>query len=356
MKPLLLALSVFACARGAQASTALEPSELIVEVIPIKYARAADVSTALLKMSTNGVVATPAAATRNANPSLAIPGSPMVLADAPQNTGMSSIIADERTNTLLIHATRENMRRFKEAISQLDIAAVQVLIEAAIIEVEDHDTNIPALVLGEGKTPEPGNAAAAEPHGFGYLAKPDKDFDSLLSTLAGDSRFKILQRPRIQTSDGVRASMFVGQMQPSSTHSSSQTGATGSDSSSRPSPIGVTFEVTPVINKDGYVIMDIHQKIDRLTGTVTIANVGEVPVTSTTEAQTKVTVRDRETVLLGGLREAPLSATNSGTSLPEQIPLLDAPASRSSPHAASKEILVLIRPTVLPKREAALER
>jgi general secretion pathway protein D len=379
MKPSLLALLAFACAWETQTARALEPPELILEVIPIKYARAADLATALLKMTTNGVAATPAAATGSASLPPAIPGRPMVLANALQQTGMPSIVADERTNSLLIHATREDLRRLKEAISQLDVASIQISIEVAIMEVEEGISNVPAIGLAQGKTPGPGNsgfesgslnrsnalslttfvpladanAAGTEPHGFGYLAKPARDFDSLVSALAGDSRFKILQRPRIQTSDGVAASMFVGQAKPTNDDSSS---SATSPSTIQQQLIGVTFEVTPVINPDGCVVMDIHQKIDRLDGTVMIENVGEVPVTSSTEAQAKVVVRNRETVLLGGFGEAPKPNALTGPARAKDLPLPGAPVSGSSASAARKEIIVLVRPTILPKSEAATER
>jgi len=252
--------------------------------------------------------------------------------------------------------------------------AAQVLIEAVIIQVPAAGSNTLGMSYLRGETPGPAdcsfgagalsrsnmlsltrlvssvetNAAASQPRGFEYLAESGTDLDVMVPALASDSRVLILQRPRIQTSDGVPASMFVGETRPYPTHNSSGTGASSSDSSPQQVLIGVTFEVTPFVKPDGSVMMDIHQKIDQLAGTTNIANVGEVPITSTTEARAKVEVRDRETILLGGLMETGKPRTPSGVPLLKDIPLLGALFRSSSARTAPNEIIVLIRPTILP--------
>ena len=192
------------------------------------------------------------------------------------------------------------------------------------------------------------NAAASQPSGFEYLAEPGTELDVMLPALASDSRVKILQRPRIKTSDGVPASMFVGEARPYPTGTGTGAGASTGASSSQQVLIGVTFEVTPAVKSDGTVEMDIHQKIDRFEGNVTIQNVGDVPVTSSIEAQAKVVVRDRETILLGGLIETGKPRTPSGVPLLKDIPLLGTLFRSSSASTAPNEIIVLIRPTILP--------
>jgi len=101
-----------------------------------------------------------------------------------------------------------------------------------------------------------------------------------VTALATNSRARILQRPRIQTSHAVPASIFVGESRPYPTGSYYGGGAFGGYSSIEQLQIGVTLEVTPLINPDGLVVMDIHQKIDSFTGNVTIQNIGDVLITS----------------------------------------------------------------------------
>jgi general secretion pathway protein D len=394
MKLILLAFLVTIGWVGAQTSDAPGPSEFISEVIPIKYARAADVAAVLLRMTTNSVGASAAASSPSAVSSSNSPTTPAggpnagndfsqrlqnVIRRAStsgeiQTSGQLPVIADERTNSLLIYATRQDMQRMKEAISRLDVALAQVLIEAVIFQIPARGSNTLGTSYPGAAKREPENysfgtgalsssnmlsttrfdtagatdTATSQPSGFAYLAKPGSDLDAMMSALAGDSRVRILQRPRIQTSDGESATIFVGETRP-------RGGSLGGAYSSIPSIEIVKtwgmFEVTPFIKPDGLVMMDIHQKIDRLVGTTNIANVGQVPVTSTTETRTKVTVRDHETILLGGLIETAKPHSPSGVPLLKGIPLLGPLFRSSSTRTERNEILVLIRPTVLPSSE-----
>jgi general secretion pathway protein D len=167
-----------------------------------------------------------------------------------------------------------------------------------------------------------------------------------------DNNSKILQRPRIQTSHNEPATIFIGQSRPYPT-GSSYGGAYGSYSTIQQLQIGVTLEVTPLINVDGLVVMDIHQKIDSFEGNVSITGVGDVPITSSKEAQAKVSVRDRETIILGGLIETDKTKDKSGIPLLMDIPLFGHLFRTTSQTEARNELIVLIRPTVLPTPEIA---
>jgi general secretion pathway protein D len=163
----------------------------------------------------------------------------------------------------------------------------------------------------------------------------------------------VLQRPRIQTSHNEPASIFVGQSRPYPTSSYYGGGAYGGYSSIQQLQIGVTLEVTPLINPDGLVVMDIHTKIDSFDGNVTIQNVGDVPVTSDKEAQAKVSVRDHDTIILGGLIETDQNKNNSGVPFLKDIPLVGYLFRSSHADETRSELIVLIRPTVLQSPEIA---
>ena len=130
-------------------------------------------------------------------------------------------------------------------------------------------------------------------------------------------------------------------------------GAYGGYSSIQQLQIGVTLEVTPLINPDGLVVMDIHTKIDGLDGSVTIENVGDVPITSSKEAAAKVSVRDHDTIILGGLIYTEKDKSASGVPVLMDIPLLGYLFRSSTASDTRNELIVLIRPTVLPTPEIA---
>jgi general secretion pathway protein D len=111
--------------------------------------------------------------------------------------------------------------------------------------------------------------------------------------------------------------------------------------------------VTPLINPDGLVVMDIQTEIDSFKGNVTIQGVGDVPVTSSKNANAKVAVRDRDTIMLGGLIETDKNSNNSGVPFLKDIPLLGYLFRSSEKDETRSELIVLLRPTVLPTPEVA---
>jgi general secretion pathway protein D len=295
-----------------------------------------------------------------------------------QVLGQTKIIADERTNSLLIYASKEDMKVIKDIVAKLDVVLAQVLIEAVIISVtltDSRDLGFSYLfhpqhagnLTGVGAINNKNflqandfsgingvtNTSGRIPQGFSYLMQFGQDLDVSLTAAMADSRAKILQRPRIQTSHNEPASLFVGESRPYPTSSYYGGGAYGGYSSIQQLQIGVTLEVTPLINPDGLVVMEIHQKIDSFEGNVTIQNVGDVPVTSSKEANAKVSVRDHDTIILGGLIETDKNKASSGVPYLMDIPLLGYLFRGSHTDAARKELIVLIRPTVLPTPEIA---
>ncbi len=394
------------------------PSEFVSDVIPIKYAQAADIASALNSLGSGGGATTVGGSTSGGARSTrgggfnrsgtmggypgqqTMPGmmSPMALPGATPTAapgssfsqrlrniiqrasssgeieilGQTKIIADERTNSLLVYATKEDMKTIKDVVAKLDVVLPQVLIEAAIISVtlnNNHDLGFSYLqhpqnsgrwtgvgAINNNNFLQPGNFSGTTsnlPGGFSYLMSFGGDLDAAITAAASDSNAKILQRPRIQTSHNEPAELFVGESRPYPTSSYYGGGAYGGYSSIQQLQIGVTLEVTPLINPDGLVVLDIHTKIDTFEGNVTIQNVGEVPVTSSKEASAKVSVRDHDTIILGGLIETDKNSNASGVPLLMDIPLLGYLFRSSHADGARKELIVLIRPTVLPTPEIA---
>jgi general secretion pathway protein D len=410
-------------------------SEFISEVIPIKYALSSDIASALNSLSTGGGgttlgggggaggVRTGAGTSRGAGgfnrpgglgttgyPGSTMPGSPFGAqatttpgqpgaggstftqrlqniinrASTPgggdiQVIGVTKIISDERTNSLLVFATREDMKTIKDIILKLDVVLAQVLIEAVILQVSLNNSRDLGISYVEQKphgvgdyfsgigvinnknilqgNPFFGNVATngtgSLPGGFTYLATLGNDLNIWLTAVASGSKAKILQRPRIQTSHAVPATLFVGEQRPYPVSSYYGGGAFGGYASIQQLQIGVTLEVTPLINPDGLVVMDIHQKIDSFEGNVTIQNVGDVPVTSSKDATAKVAVRDRDTIMLGGLIETDKNDNNSGVPILKDLPVLGGLFRASSKSETRNELMVLLRPTVLPTPEIA---
>ncbi len=289
--------------------------------------------------------------------------------------GQTKIIADERTNSLLIFASKEDLQSIHDIIDKLDVVLAQVLIEAIIMEVSLGDDlrygvsylqrpqqtgqftgaggiqNDPAFVNPNQLGNSSSNALTALASGFSYFGKYNNDFDFALQASASDSRVNVLSRPRIQTSHAVPARLFIGETRPyiTGTYFGFSNEARSQYSQLR---IGISLDVLPLINPDGLVVMDIQQSIESVGQTVKIDN-NDVPTTIERQAQAKVAVRDRETIMLGGFITNNKTKNKSGVPILKDIPFLGKLFSSTSDSNNRGELIVLIRPTVLPTPQDA---
>jgi type II secretory pathway component GspD/PulD (secretin) len=236
----------------------------------------------------------------------------------------------------------------------------KVLIESAILEVttsgrkaahpppgQPHETSESKSGLGLLAAAQPmsvssarsKNAAGGQPGRFGYAAKTSHDFEVLLAELGRDPRVKILQRPRIQTADGIPATLFVGEMRPLP-RPGEGSGAGSAGPAMAQVPIGVTLEICPRTEADRLLTMDLRLRIDRVEGD------GRVPVTSSREARSTIKVGDGETALLAGLAGWEKKGRPSGLRFPKELPGAGNADFRSAARLPS-ELMILVRPRLL---------
>ncbi len=306
--------------------------------------------------------------------------------DQIQLFGQTKIIPDDSSSSLLIFATRQDMAMIKDIISKLDVPLAQVLVEAAIIDVTLGHTfsmgvsaaqnpksftggsNVLDTVAGAGGFNNGqsfldftqasltngvfGNNLGS---GLSYFGNIGPYFDVAVSAAASDNRATVIQRPRIQTSQAKPAQFFVGETVPYVTSTVNYGGAYGNSSSYSQLSVGVELDVTPYINPDGLVVMDIQQEIDDLDGFTTITGVGQVPNTTKRTLNSEIAVRDRDTVMMGGFIRSDKSTSRSGVPFLQDIPLLGNLFTSRNDSKDRQELIVLMRPTVLKTPELAAE-
>jgi general secretion pathway protein D len=299
--------------------------------------------------------------------------------DQIQIFGQTKIIADQRSNSLLIFATRADMERIKNIVDKLDVLLSQVLIESVIMEVSlGHSWNLGVSAIQNQ------NAISGSPNfkgtggynngqqffsfvtnsliangtnsalasGFSYFGQiGNSDYDVAIQAAASDSSINIIQKPRIQTFQAQPASFFVGSTVPY-VNSTYNGGTTGIGSSYSQLSVGVSLNVTPFINPDGLVVMQIQEEIDDISGYTTIDG-NPVPDTATKTLSSNVAVKDRDSIILGGAIYSEKDFNKSGVPILQDIPLLGALFSSRSSNKSRQELLVLIRPTVLRTPELA---
>ena len=292
--------------------------------------------------------------------------------------GQTKIIPDERTNSLLVFADKQDMDRIKEVIAKLDVVLAQVLIDAIIMEVSLDNSRDLGVSYNQVTPSSPGNyfkgigainngtflnganfvnsggtnGLGGLPSGLSYAASFGQDFDATVTAIANDSRINVLSRPRIQTSHAVKAELQIGDTVPYVT--GTYFGGINGQASSQYQQtfVGIDLQVTPLINADGMVVMDINLNVQQLGTPVTIDG-NPVPTTTQRAATATVSVKDRETIILGGFISSTVSKTHGGVPLLMDIPGLGYLFRSSSDSKQRVELIVLLRPTYLPTPESA---
>jgi len=301
--------------------------------------------------------------------------------DQIQLFGQTKIIPNESSSSLLIYATRQDLEVIKGIIAKLDVPLAQVLVEAVIIDYSLGPNTFnfgvsaaqnPTTLTGASQVAGGGNNGASFYNfasntlgtntasnfanglggGLSYFGNIGQSWDVAMTAVAADSHASVIQRPRIQTSQAKPAQFFVGDTVPYVTGDTYGSVYGGGVSYSQLS-VGVELDVTPFINPDGLVVMDIQQEIDDLNGYTTIANVGNVPNTIKRTLNAEIAVKDRDTVMLGGFIKSDKSTSRSGVPFLMNIPLLGNLFASRSDSKQREELIVMMRPTVLKTPELA---
>jgi general secretion pathway protein D len=243
--------------------------------------------------------------------------------------GEVRITADPSTNALIINASPQDYETLKQVIVQLDVRRRQVYVEAIVMEVRLETQRALGIemqgAVGTGNGVVLGRvnfsnlnavgdplalssisgliAAAASnqtirlPNGTVVPAQ-----QLLITASEGNSDVNILSAPNIVTTDNQEAEIVVGQNVPFiASTSTSETNLGNTFNTIERRDVGITLRLTPQISDGGMVRLDIFEEVSALVPNALI-NADELgPVTTIRSATTSVVVRDRQTVVIGGL-------------------------------------------------------
>jgi len=280
--------------------------------------------------------------------------SPTTASAASDLAGQVYVVADADTNSLLVTAATKNFDKIKEILADLDRPVPQVLIKVLIAEVT-HDNSLDLgaefSILNMNAAGTKGEkygtdfSVAAQTGGLTVKLLHD-DYSATLRALATTGKLDVLSRPYILTSDNQEAWIQVGQYVPFVAYTQlTDTGIT--NNSYQWQDIGIILTVMPHINPEGLVIMDVYQEISDLTETT-------VPLSGTTTAralakraaQSRVAVRDSQTIVIGGLMADRSTDTVRKVPLLGDIPGLGALFRRTTTTKTKTELLIFLTPHV----------
>ncbi|MDL1967205.1 MAG: type II secretion system secretin GspD [Deltaproteobacteria bacterium] len=264
------------------------------------------------------------------------------------------ITADKATNSLIIMADKDDYQVLEETIIKLDIPRAMVYIESLIIEVnvnKDFDLGAEWVAMGKtdisskegawgggfggsndygstsGMTPTDGSLGTfpaglslgifSELLDIGGIKFPG--ISALIQAYKKDKDVHILSTPQILTADNEEAVITVGKNIPYLTKSGT-TSTTETYNSYEYKDVGITLKITPQISKDRMVNLRIFQEITKLDE---LSKTGATnPTTLKRTIETTVIVKNKNTIVIGGLIDDSFSNTEYMIPCLGDIPLV----------------------------------
>jgi general secretion pathway protein D len=160
----------------------------------------------------------------------------------------------------------------------------------------------------------------------------------------------ILSTPKILTLDNHEAVINISQEVPY-LESTQQTNTGGILTSYAYKDVGVILTVTPRINKSETVSLEVNQQINNLIE-FTLFN---APVISKREASASVTVKDGQTMIIGGIIEDKKTETINKVPILSSFPLIGKLFQRKEITSGKTELMVFITPRIIRNPEDANE-
>ncbi|MBU2063942.1 MAG: hypothetical protein KKF93_06065 [Candidatus Omnitrophica bacterium] len=318
---------------------------------------------------------------------------------------VGSIKADARTNQLIVQTLPERMKDIEKIIQQLDAKTKEVLIDSRIIQIKLTD-NLDVGVQWEGlfnlgqtddgtltylgtypfssvaaatntdwrsrkdtlndvgyagSYPFSGTTTdfaagqkkvAGEEMHVGVVGKQDYDF--LLKYLKTLGEVRILSNPKLAVTNNQEARIHVGERQAyiTTTTTAGQTTTTVVEQVTY-MDVGLQLFITPIINDEGYVTLNIKPEVSSIIGTVITGQNNKIPIVDTSTAETTVLLKDGATVAIGGLRRQNQTMDSRRIPILSRIPLLGTLFKSESKGSARTELLILVTAHIIEGDELA---
>ena len=270
--------------------------------------------------------------------------------------GQADVQADTATNSLVIRTSPRNLEAIRNIVQNLDRPRPQVLIKVLIAEVTlDKDTRYGVegfwenkfRVNGDAITQRHGTDFNLPTTGFSTLITGD-EMQAALNAFSEEGKLKVLATPRVLVLDNQTANINVGKEVPRVTNSTiNELGNTVNTVTYE--RLGILLEVTPHINFDGLVTMEVHPEISEIapaSEAIVITPGVTSPTFNVNSADTTVAVRTGQTVVIGGLIRESSSDTVTKIPILGDIPLIGLLFSNTVKETVQRELMIFLTPIV----------
>lgn len=303
-----------------------------------KYSRATDLGTSLSALLGGGGSAESNSSARKENAKLSNNRS--------NNLGM---VIDQRANSIIFNTTGSEYKELLPLIKRLDVTPKQIMLEMLIAEVTLTDE----FAMGVEFSLKNGSYTASTNKSFGldaigglqYVLKGINDTVQL-NMFESNSLVEVLSRPSIVVRDGVAANIKIGTKLPT-------VGGTTSDPNGERltteviyQQTGVELTVTPTLNAQGVVIMEIDQNISNEFDTGK-ATVGGSPAIFERVIKTEAVANSGQTIILGGLISTRTSTGRNGVPGLKDLPVLGGLFRADKEDTTKTELVIMVTPRVI---------
>jgi general secretion pathway protein D len=269
------------------------------------------------------------------------------------------VVASKETNSIIIISAPQDYEKILQIIKELDVKRNQVLVEALIVEItlnDDRsfgfdwraliDTGIDVDAIAQSNTGlvqesiQTGGLAGLT---VGLLNGTIPTVYAILNANKQNTNFKIVSTPEVVTVDNNEATINISEQIPFLT--SSRVDEVGNVIQTFDyKDIGISLKITPHVNKNGYITLDIKQQIKKIVeGTSALAN----PSVFNREVTSRVTVKSERTIVLGGLIRDDTTTVEKKVPLLGDIPLLGLLFRKKSKTTERTNLMIFITPHIL---------
>ena len=260
------------------------------------------------------------------------------------------ISVDNRTNSLIVSDIPRKLNEIGRLLPILDSPTAQVMIEAKLVEIDasasrEFGIDWSAGNLGRSDNLTHGgietNLGVGAPTGsvqFGHITNL-LDLNATISYLESENQAHILSEPRIAICDNMTGRVLSGKQVPLTLQDAD------GNSYVQLYDVGVSLEVTPHINADNNVTLELHPIVSDLSGEST-AN--EQPIILTQEANTTLMIDDGATAVIGGIMRSKTTTVENKVPILGHIPLLgDWLFTYTSQTEESSELVIFVTPHII---------
>ncbi|WP_309825865.1 secretin N-terminal domain-containing protein [Paracidovorax wautersii] len=280
------------------------------------------------------------------------------------------VVVNGATNSLIFQGgSQEDYRQWLALLAELDRPVKSALIDVLVAEVALNDDSnlgftwqLQQLGSGAQAVRLSGTTYNLNAGGSGLTVNALLGGNPLrqlaITALASNSDSRVISNPKIVTRNGEAANISVGQDVPtvSSQAVTTNTGIIGSNNTVVPQTIqyrntGVLLRVRPVIHAGDRIDLEVSQEVSSAENTTT--GVTTSPTIRKRSVETKLSLRDGATIMLGGLISETNTDSDSGVPLLKDIPGLGSLFKTATKSRQRTELVMLITPYVLNDTEDA---